>query len=416
VGFEYIRLKGSGVDYVRGNQRGTYLDDGVEFPMVSTLYLNNYLIISRHMDLEANINVSYSYFPMKTQEDELRVNLTEEGVFGTFSSEFHPSRDTRLLLYDDILYRTDYVDTRGLSDSYGGEAYEHFENTVGADWDWQPSPFDSFSMSGSRTDVIVLDDTFQDQERVAYAEAASYQRALTRFAAAGLLGNFQQSLYDSELRPDIYLYGLSAFTAAQLTRRLTGNASLGYQYSTYVGGASDGESRGSLSGSLGLGHEISETKNQRLTYQRTQSEAFNGGIDVSDTIGYGLFWHGGQLPGSLSTQYASYSPQDAARSGYSDWATTLAMQHQLTRLLRLNLSTSYAMRFNDPGEGLIDGSAPDISSDYETWSIRLGTGMKLTKKTRFSTYAEHAARTSESENLAYTRDIIGAFLTWSHKF
>jgi len=416
AGYRYIRISGSGVDFLTGSSRGEFLKDGSDFPLVSTLSLDNYLIITRRIDLSANIEVSYAHYPLKTQEDEFRVDLTDEGVYGTFSSEFQPSRDTRLLLYDDILYRTDYIDTRGSEDRYGGQEYEHLENTVGADWDWQPSPFDNFSLSVSRIDVVPFDDEFGEQERVGYAEAISYQRQLSRFATAGVLGTFSQSIYDDELRPDIYLYGISGFTAARLTRRLTGSASLGYQFSSYSGGESDSDGRGTLSGSLGLNHAISESKSQDLTYQRTQAEAFSGGVDVRDAVTYGLSWKGGLLPGGLTSQFSSFSPQDSERSGYSDWSTSLNLQHQLTRLLRLDLTTSYDMRMNEASPVSSDPDTPDLTSDYQTWTIRLGTRMRLSKKTSFDAYAEHADRMSDNDDLAYTRDVIAANLTWTHKF
>ncbi len=418
VGYRYIRMSGSGVDFLTGNSRGKFLKDGSDFPLVSTLNMNNYLIISRRMDLEANVAISYEHFPMKTQEDDLRIDLTDEGVYGTLSSEYQPTRDTRILIYDDILYRTDYVDTRGYSDEYGGTEYEHFQNTVGADWDWKPSPFDNVSVSASRSDVIPFDDEFEFQERVAYAEAVSYQRQLTPFALAGLLGSFTQSLYEDDARSDIYMYNLSTFTAAQLTRRLTGSGSLGYQFSTYEGGEFEQSGRGTLSGSLGLGHQISEERSQRISYTRTQAEAFTGGIDISDSLSYGLSWQGGLFPGELSAAFLSLEPQGSTRNGYSDWSVGVALRHQLTRLLALSFSTRYAIRMNeDVEEGSeIDPNTPDLYSDYETLSIRLGSTMRVTKKTAFNAYAEHADRTSDSDNLAYTRDVIAATLTWTHKF
>ena len=418
VGYRYISMGGSGVDFLTGNSRGKFLKEGSDFPLVSSLNMNNYLIISRRMDLEANVEISYEHFPMKTQEDDLRINLIDEGIYGTLSSEYQPTRDTRILLYDDILYRTDYVDTRGYSDEYGGQEYEHFENTVGADWDWKPSSFDNVSVSASRSDVIPFDDEFEHQERVAYAEAISYQRQLTPFALAGLLGSFSQSLYEDDARSDIYMYNLSSFAAAQLTRRLTGSGSLGYQFSTYEGGEFEQSGHGSLSGSLGLGHQISEERSQRITYTRTQAEAFTGGVDISDSLSYGLSWEGGLLPGQLTAAFTSLEPQGSTRNGYSDWSIGVALRHQLTRLLQLSFSTRYTMRINEAVEegSEIDSTTPDLYSDYETLAIRLGAQMPLTKKTSFNAYAEHADRTSESEDLAYTRDVIAATLTWTHKF
>lgn len=416
VGYRYISMSGRGVDFLTGNSRGQFLKEGSDFPLVSGLSINNYLIVSRRMDLEANLGVSYEHFPLKTQEDDLRIDLTDEGVYGTFSSEYQPSRDVRILLYDDILYRTDYVDERGLNDRYGGQEYEHFENTVGADWDWSPSAVDNLSISVSRADTIPFDDEFETQERVNYAEAAGYQRQLNPFSTVGVLGAFSQSFYADDARPDVYMYGVSAFGGAQLTRRLVGNASLGYQFSSYDEEDGDDRSRGALSMGIGLGHEISEDKTHRLTYKRSQSEAFNGGVDVSDALAYGLLWEAGLFPGSLTTTFSSFEPQDSGRNGYSDWSTGLSLSHQLTRLLQVTLGTAYAVRINDDITGIVDPNTPDINSDYETWTIRLGAGMRLSKKTSFSAYAEHADRTSDNEDLAYTRDVIAATLAWTHKF
>ncbi len=416
IGYRYMKLEGSGVDFLTSNDRGEILKDGSEFPMVTTLTMDNYVVLTRRMDLEANIKVSYEYFPMKTQVDRFEVDLTDEGVFGTFSSEFELTRDMRLLLYDDILYRTDYVDTRGNEDRYGGEEYERLVNTVGADWDWKPTPFDNVSLSASRSDEIPFDDEFDNQKRVHYTEVASYQRQLTPFAVGGVLANFSQSLYEVDTRPDIYLYGLGVFSAAQITRRLTGNASLGYQYSTYSGGdGSDTSGRGSLYARFGLGHQISEEKSQKIGYQRTLSESFAGGLDIQDSVDYSLSWEGGLFPGSISTRYSIFSPQDSGRSGYSDWSTALLLRNQLTRLILLTFRTSYSIRSND-AVAEIDPDAPDVSSDYETFTVRLGTSMRVTEKTSLNVYAEHADRTSENPDLAYTRDVIAAILTWSHKF
>jgi hypothetical protein len=420
IGYRYIKLKGSGVDFLTGNSRGEYLRDGSDYPLVSSLTLNNYLIITRHMDLSLNISASYSHYPMETQEDETQIDLTDEGVFATFSSELQLSRDSRLLVYDDILYRTDYVDTQGLTDRYGGEEYEYVENAVGGVWDWMPSPFDNVAISASRTDTIPLTTAFTNQESVVYSEAASYQRAITRFWSAGLLGSFRQSLYEVESRSDIHMYSLSAFTAARLTRKLLGSASLGYQLSSYESGESAGRSSGSVSGGIGLEHEISESKSQKITYQRRQTEGFSGGVDVSDTISYNYSWSGERFPGAFSTRYATLDPQEATRSGYSDWTTRLQLGHQLTRLLRLTFLTSYAQRKTDASASAAAAATAagtqDATSDYDTWTVRLGGSMPLTKKTAFSTYVEHVDRMSDNENLAYTRDVIAATITWSHDF
>ncbi|HAS83115.1 MAG TPA: hypothetical protein DCS43_10695 [Verrucomicrobia bacterium] len=414
IGYSYTRLSGAGIDYLEGNRRGDVLDDGMEFPMVSSMTLNNYLMITRKLDLEINLGVNYRYFPMQTQEDELQIDLTDEGIFATFSSQFNPSRDSRILVYDDILYRTDYVDTRGFTDRYGGREYSSLQNTVGMDWDWKPSLIDSFSSAASRRDTIPFDDEFKAQQGATYAEMLSYRRSFTPFIAGGLLSTASQSFYTESERADIFIYGLSAFTGLRLARRLTADTSLGYQLSTSSGGSGADSDSSSMQASLGLNHEISDAYGQRLSFQRSLQESFVGGVDISDTIGYTLSWNRGLFPGGLSSTYSSQEPQDDNRNPYSDWTTSLNLQHQLTRLLRLTLNTTYAMRMND--EAVDDTLPADLISDYETLTVSLSTGVRLTRNTLLSLYASHADRTSDNPDMVYTRDTVGALLTWSHQF
>jgi len=418
VGYRYVRLSGSGVDFLTGNDRGRFLKDGSDFPMVTTLDLNNYLIISRHMDLEANVRISYEHYPMGTQEDYFEVDLTDEGVYGTFSSEFELSRDVRVLIYDDILYRTDYVDSRGFSDEYGGQEYEFLENAVGLDWDWSPSALDSVGLSLSRSDLVVFDDNFESQEGVFYTEVLSYQRQLAPFAVAGLLGRGNQSLYSDDTRPDVFLYGVSAFAAAQLVPTVVANGALGYQISSYRGGDSDESSSGSLSATLGVAHEFSERHSQTLEYTRSQSEAFLGGIDIRDAVDYRLMWREGLFPGDLSASFSSFKPQDGTRNGYDNWMIGLSVSRELSRHVDFDFTTRYTIRSNDgvTETAQADADSPDLFADYQTFTIGCGLGARLTRKTRFRAYAEHADRTSDNEDLAYTRDVIGASLTWTHKF
>ena len=414
IGVQYIRMEGDGVGYNTENGRGQYLEDGFDIPLVSTLYLNNYVVISRRIDLSFNINVSYAYYPFETQEDTLDVNMSDEGVFATFSSEFELSRDLRLLAYDDILYKTDYIDTRGMEDVYGGEEYEHLENTIGADLDWKLTNHDNISLSGSRKDVISFDEEFDDQEGVFYSEFLSYQRELTRFAVAGIYGTSEQSLYDLDTRENVNIYGMGIFASAQLTRKLYGTASAGYNFSVYPD--SDDDTRnGSFAGSLGLGHQISEEKYQSLYYDRSQREAFRGGVDVTDTLRYMYNWDSGILPGSFTTRYSIYTPTDD-RGSYADWDASFDVRYQLTRRWNLDFNTSYTIRWNDQGEDDLEVDSPYITSDYATWVIRLGTSRPITKKTRFVMYVEHADRTSDNDDLVYTQDSIVATFDWTHKF
>jgi hypothetical protein len=416
VGVQYITMDGSGVDFNTRNGRGRYLQDGFDIPIISTLSFNNYMLITRHMDFSFNIDVSYAYYPFNTQEDTWYVNMSDEGVFATFSTEIQMGRDMRMLLYDDILYRTDYVDTRGMQDFYGGEEYEHFENTVGADWDWMLTRFDNISASASRRDVISFSDNFDDQEGYFYNEMLAYQRQLTKFSAAGFMGDMSQSYYKVDERPDINMYGISAFLMSQLSRKIVGNASIGYNFSETPDGGYSTDSAGSLEASFGLGHQLTDSKYQELTYRRSQTEAFHGGVDVTDDFHYLFRWESRYFPGEFSTDYLLFNPVGDVRNSYSNWRTALNLRYQLTRRFQLIFDTSYDIRMNDPYLGDPDPDTPDINSDYNTWVIRLGTGTPISKKTTFEIYAEHADRTSDNEDMEYSQNAIVASLNWSHKF
>lgn len=415
IGYRYVRLKGTGVDFLEGTRRGEVRKTGAEFPMVSGLTLNNYMILTRKLDLQANISAQYFYYPLRTQDDELRIRLTDEGVFATFSTQFHPTRDSRILLYDDILYRTDFIDTRGLEDSYGGRKFEYLRNVLGLDWDWRPTPLDLFSVSASRTDLYPFDSEFDRQRMVRYAQMGSYRRSLTPFAAAGVVGSMSQSFYKEASRPDVYTYGITAFTGMRLAPRLSANASLGHSWATSTGGnLEDDRKTSSITAAAALDHDISDTRHQRLSWQRRLSEAFDGGMDVSDTFGYQYRWSGSRVPGAFSTTYAIYDPKDRDRNGYTDWTTRLNVRYPLTRLMDLSLVASYGIRRNDTPTR--DDELPDISSDYETLTLSASTGFRVTDKTMFSAYATHVERTSDNRDLAYTRDTVGVTLKWSHQF
>lgn len=413
VGAQYIRMSGNGLGFIIEHRRGKYLKDGFDIPIISTIYMNNYIILTRNIDFSFNIDVSYAYYPFETQEDYLSVDMSDEGVYATFSTAIQLSRNSRLLLYDGILYRTDYIDTRGMQDVYGGEQYEHFENTAGADWDWMVSQFDNISASISRRDIISFSEEFDDQEGVFYAELVAYQRELSRFASVGTAGEFSQSLYEVDSRPDINMYDFSVFSVVQLTRKLYGNASLGYGFSTYSYDSYDTD--GSPIGSLGLGHKISENRYQELTYRKSRKEAFRSGVDIRDTLQYRYLWRAGVLPGSFSSEYIKFSPTDDGRGDYSSWLNRVDLYYQMSRLWRLGFYTSYDVRMNNPFDFEINPDTPDTNSDYSTWKVHLGVDRPVTKNIKFVIYLKHAERFSDDDDLKYVEDAIVARFDWKHE-
>jgi hypothetical protein len=423
AGYRYSRFRRRDPALFDGAGRGEIRESGSELPLTATLHLNNYVILSRRLDFSLNLRMSYYHYPLGTQDDQLFVDLTDEGIYATFSSQFHPTRDSRVLIYDDIVYLTDFVDRRGISDRLDGREYKLFQNTLGVDWDWLVGPFDAFSASVSRTDVLPQSRAFLDQRRVQYAEMGSYRRQFNPFAAGGILLLGQQSLAQTENRPDSFIHGYSFFTGVNLTQTLDFNASVGQQFSIVRGGRLESSrSRQATTATASLDQDLDRDRWQRLYARRVMEEDFEGGVNLTDTFGYRYEWSGIRLPGRFSTDYAIVDPQDDTRNGYSNWSTRLHVRSQITRVVPLHLSADYSMRFNNDDQSSVrstqDETIDDIQSgaDYQTLSLVARTGLRISQKINFWAYAQHLQRTSDDPRLAYTRETYGLQLTWSHDF
>ncbi len=416
AGYRYTRFRGRGVDFLEGTRRGEVRDEGSEFPLSATLTMNNYMILTRRLDLSLNLRMSYFHYPLGTQEDQFFIDLTDEGIYGTFSTQFNPSRDSRILLYNDILYLTDFVDRRGISDRLGGREFRLLQNTIGADWDWRASAQDFFSASISRMDTLPQSRAFRNQRRVQYSEMGAYRRQFNPFAAGGILLQASQSLAQTADRPDTYIQGYSVFLGLNLTPTIDLDTSFGQQFAIVTGGnLPASRQRQSIVGTLSLQQDLGSGRMQRLSARRSIVESFEGGIDVTDQLSYQYRWSGMWLPGTFTSEYLMVDPLEPPRNGYSNWDNRLQVRTQLTRIVPLHLSASYAMRFNESG-GAGETAAPEVRDDYQTLSLMARTGFRLTNRINFTAFVQHVRRTADNSQLAYARDTIGAQLTWSHSF
>jgi hypothetical protein len=202
VGYRYSDSYGSGTDYLQSNERGAILKDGSDLPILAALDFRNYLLITRHMDLDMSVRFTYEYYPLRTQVDSFDVDLVEEGVFGTFSSEF---RITPYLLgnvYDTLVYRTDFVDTRGREDAYGGQEYRYFRNRVGMNLTWLMAEDKQMKADVAREDNIPFADEFAGQEYVLYDESVAYRQNVLPGLWVGATTRFWQYDYVSPERQD----------------------------------------------------------------------------------------------------------------------------------------------------------------------------------------------------------------------
>lgn len=424
AGYRYTSGEGEGVDYLFSNRRGVFLKDGSDFPLVSTLDMQNYIIISPTTDLDISLRASYAHYPLKTQEDEFLFDVVEEGIAGNFSTEFSLIPYVKGTAFDNVKYRTDYIDARGLVDRYGGQAYEHFQNDLGVNLDWLMARDQNMGLSISRSDVLPSDDEFKAQERVSYNEALSYQWMINPMVMAGASAVFAQNSYTAVTnRPDSSFQTFSVFSTVRLTEQTVGSVSLGYarasvsEYGGLVGEAFDNSG---MIGAVSVKTELSRELEHELSYARSMTAGFMSAYEMNDKYSYHLNWtQEGALSASLFSEYLKSVPSEIMGE-YTDWVSGVRMSLPVTSLVAIDLSTTYSIRENNGGGSNGEESSIELTSDYNTWSSRIGTSVPLMRRDRsgvvFAAYAEHIERSGDSDVLNYSRNIIAATLTYTHMF
>ena len=430
VGYRYTSSSGAGTDYLSDNERGRILKDGSDYPIISTLSFRNYLIITRRIDLDASIRIGYEYYPMDTQEDEFLFDMTEEGIYGNISSAFRLSKHLSGTIYDNFLYKTDYVDVRGEEDRYGGSDYERLDNTVGMRLNWQLSRRQTLSGMLSRRDVIPRDDEFAAQEKVEYTEGVVYTYRVYDGLDVGGDMRFTQIQYTGTNRPNANINTYSVFARASegkawglpIGPNNTLTASLGV--STGYGKDREENEEGTIDsdadsvsgvGSIMLETQMSPTLNQTVSYSRSMGGGYSSAFEVRDTLDYRLRWQGKLSSVQFYSTLSEVAPTDDSDADYRSWITGLDVSYPLTHYITLIGSTSYSVRENEERVSSDDDEL-ELSNDYDTWTSRIGTSFRLTRRISFRTYAEHTERISDEENLDYERDTVAAYLTYHRQF
>jgi len=420
VGYRYTKGDGSGIDFMFENQRGVFLKDGSDFPMITTLDVRNYLLISRTMDLDFSLQASYEHYPLKTQEDEFI--LGQQGIVGNLSTEFSLSPYVKGKAYDDIIYRTDYIDTRGLSDRYGGQIYKYFQNTAGMNLDWLMAKDQNLGLNLSRADMLPRDDKYMDQQSISYSEALTYQQMINPLVMAGASATFSQYSYTAATnnRPDTSFQTYSVFSTVKLTERTVGSASIGYSKASLPSSFNETTNstidNGSMVGSLSIETELSRSLKHRLEYSRSMTAGFNSPYMLSDTVGYHLNWTSDELiTAGLFSQYSKVSTGDARYGEYTDWNSGVNVALPVTSIVTLTFDTTYSIRENN---NISDSLMTDVEmrNNYNTWTSRIGTSFAITREVVFSTYLQHIERSSDYSQLAYSRDVFVAMFTYTHRF
>ena len=413
AGFRYTRSEGTGTDFLFGNNRGVIKEDGLDYPLVSTLDARNYVMLSRHMDLDISFSVGYALYPKGTQEDEFFFDMAEEGVSGSLSTEFYITTSVRGTISDDILYATDYIDPQGNEDNYGGSAYEHLDNTLALEVDWLMDVDKNMGASVARTDILVFDDEFTDQERVELTEGIYYEQQLAAFLLGGVSISLSQFEYEAETRSDSSLQGYSFYVQARLTDRTSANAALGYntgRSDDLVDGSTESESA-----SASLSTRLSRELSQAFSFSHGLQGGFSAPFEIYSSLAYELRYENERSSIGFNTVYSSTEPQVDDYNTYDDWITTLDIELPVTRFVGLLFSVEYAARANGDltNTELTD---PQYTSDYETISYRLGTSFSVTQKIHFDIYVQRIDRLSDNPELEYSRDIVAGTFSYSHAF
>ncbi|MDD4869303.1 MAG: hypothetical protein PHR77_01990 [Kiritimatiellae bacterium] len=420
AGYRYTKGDGNGIDYLFENQRGVFLKDGSDFPLVSTLDVRNYLVISRTTDLDISLRASYAHYPQETQEDEFIFDFAEEGLVGNISMEFNLTPYVKGTAFNNLNYRTDYIDTRGLIDRYGGEAYEHLQNNIGLNLDWLMAKDQNLGLSLSRMDVLPRGDKFNDQESISYSETLTYQQMINPLVMAGASAAFGQYSYTAATnRPDTSFQTYSVFATAKLTERTTGSASIGYSKASFTStdpSEGNGVDDGGVIGSISIKTKMDRNLEHEIGYARSQPAGFNSPFEINDKYRYQLNWKNqDMLSASLFSEYNMSSPSSEWMGEYTDWISGINASYPVTSIIALNFSTVYSIRENNDSA---EEESTDIEwkNNYTTWSSQIGTSFAVTKELGFSTYIQHIERSSDSVTLEYSRDIFVATFTYTHQF
>jgi hypothetical protein len=421
AGVMHTRSRGTGADFLFGNERGAILKDGLEYPLISTFDMKNYLSLTRSADLDFSVSVSYAFYPMETQEDRFDFDLAEEGVLGTLSTEIDLTPFVKATLSDSARYKTDYIDTRGISDQYGGRLYEYFNNRAGLDLDWLMAGDMNMAVTLSRDDNIPVTDGFEDQELVSWGESVMFEHLVDPIFKYGFKAGFGRTDYAVESRPGSSFQEYSGLGQVKLTRRTVGEFSAGYSLWSFASGieaAGDGESEGMVVGTLSLLTKFSDNLNQILRADRGRRGGYSSPYEAHNTARYELEWKGVSGSARIYSALSGVEPGgDAEAIEYSDWSSGVDFIIPLIHGIALEASSEYNARKNKAEAG-DDADEPEQADDYSTWINRVGTVVAIIRAPAgerggsldFTFYVQHIERISDSAELEYQRDIIaGAF-------
>ncbi len=421
AGYRYVKTSGADIDFVYDNGMGEIQADGSDFPLISTINMRNYLLVTKTCDLDLSLNASYEYYPMGTQADAFTFDLSDEGIYGNLSSEFELTDFVKGRVVERAVYKTDYVDIRGLTDKYGGQQYKHFDNNFSLSLDWLMARNDNIAAQLSREDILSMEDGFEEQDRTSYMEDLGYEHRFSKDLVSGVKSAFTQDSYTSVTnRPDAKSAQLTGFSTWKATDVSVVSAEAGY----FVGAATDANmayGNEDISGTVGVlsvDTKLAKRLSHLISAGRSAEVGFTSSYDITEFAEYRLMYKDDYDSGSLFTRYQNVLPSISDLGTYIDWVTGADYRFPLSRIVMLSLLTEYTIRQNNDYTADVQGEAipAQYSEDYDTWRTKIGTGFAFTKEIYFDTYYEHIERISTVDEMSYSRDILAATFTYRHEF
>jgi hypothetical protein len=420
AGYRYVTTHGTGTDFLFGTGRGVIKKDGSDFPLISSLTFRNYMILAENADIDLSVQIGYAKYPRDTQEDEFFILLPEEGILGNISTEFAIGPFFKGTLYDNISYRTDFIDTRGMKDVYGGTAYEHLQNVAGTHMDWLLAKDMDAGLSFSREDVFVYQEQFEEQEHTTLSATFLLERELLPSLTAGLQTGISFTDYRVQTRPDSHLIDYSIFakyqpgTVARLTERTSVSFGIGYSSGrTEELENEDTDHKGEITGYFDIQTALRKDLMHSLRVARSLQQGFNTPFEKSDRIEYRLKWNDEITETLFYSSWNRISLDDPSFPDYTDWTTGLELVYRVYPGISLLVISQYNIRNNEDGAMTTE---PELQNDYNTWITRAGTEVGLTRYLKFATSIQHIVRTSMASELEYTRDIFSAELKYTRTF
>jgi hypothetical protein len=413
TGYRYVETSGTGTDYIFTGSRGRLKEDGGDIPIILGLDTRNYLVIGPHTDLDLSVSFRYEYYTMDTQESEFRIHLPGEGINATLSMEMAPTPYFRMRLWDAFGWRTDYIDTRGMDDNYGGERFEYIRNTVGLDGDLLLVERQNLGFGIARADRWALDDGWEDQAYVTHSGYLLYEYQLAEYVTTGLRGGLTHIDYTDSDRPSSLISEYQAELGTRLTERSTVNVFAGYAFGTISGSSNSMEEVDTSIYGVALQTELSPRLKHALTYAHGLQGGYESSLEEFDLFRYDIRWTGDFARWGAYTGIQTRDPSSPTVNGYDDWTSGLTGTVPVLPYLSMVGAARYGVRNND--DTTIVGLAPEDRSDYDTWSIRAGPVLRLADEWSLAAFAEHIERDGDDDELDYTRDILSIMLTYRHE-